>query len=174
MSSAKLFARALPLLSAAALVGCTDAASPNDVKSEVIGNPAPAFSLQSVNGQGSVALSSLEGQVVIVDFWGTFCGPCKESFPKLQQIYTKYKASGLTVVGVSEDDEKDGIAAFGSSYGAKFPLVWDETKSVAGKWNPGSMPATFIVDRKGVVRFIHRGYRQGEEVDMEREVKSLL
>ena len=158
----------------ASIAGCTDAVSPNDVKSEVVGNPAPGFSLEQVNGKGSVALASLEGQVVIVDFWGTFCEPCKKSFPKLQDIYSRYKASGLTIVGVSEDDDKDGISAFGSSYGAKFPLVWDASKSVAGKWNPGSMPATFIIDRKGVVRFVHRGYREGEEVAIEQQVKSLL
>lgn len=170
--------RALPalfvLLGTTSAAGCTDAAAPNAVDSKIVGNPAPAFSLAAVNTKGSVSMSSLEGQVVIVDFWGTFCEPCKKSFPKLQDLYAKYKGGGLTIVGISEDDEKDGITAFAGSYGAKFPLVWDETKSVAGKWNPGSMPATFIVDRKGVVRFLHRGYREGEEVEIEQQVKSLL
>jgi cytochrome c biogenesis protein CcmG, thiol:disulfide interchange protein DsbE len=171
--------RALPLFAILAgaslsLTACTDVAAPNAVDSKVVGNPAPGFTLTSVNTKGSVSMSSLEGQVVIVDFWGTFCEPCKKSFPKLQDLYAKYKSSGLTVVGISEDDEKDGISAFGGSYGAKFPLVWDESKSVAGKWNPGSMPATFIVDRKGVVRFFHRGYREGEELEIEQQVKSLL
>jgi peroxiredoxin len=168
--------RALPLLVLAALAtsSCTDAAAPNAVDTKVIGNPAPTFTLDAVNTKGSVSMSSLEGQVVIVDFWGTFCEPCKKSFPKLQSIYAKYKSSGLTVVGISEDDEKDGINAFAGSYGAKFPLVWDESKSVAGKWNPGSMPATFIVDRKGIVRFFHHGYREGEEIEIEQQVKSLL
>ena len=136
--------------------------------------PAPAFSLEAVNTKGTVSMSSLQGQVVIVDFWGTFCEPCKKSFPKLQDLYAKYKSSGLTVVGISEDDEKDGITAFASSYGAKFPLLWDASKSAAGKWNPGSMPATFIVDRKGVVRFLHHGYHEHEEDEMEQQVKSLL
>jgi peroxiredoxin len=159
---------------AISLAACTDASTPNEVDNKIVGNPAPAFALTSVNTKGSVSMSSLEGQVVIVDFWGTYCEPCKKSFPKLQDLYAKYKGSGLTVVGISEDDDKEGIAAFGSSYGAKFPLVWDESKSVAGKWNPGSMPATFIVDRKGVVRFFHRGYREGEETEIEQQVKTLL
>jgi peroxiredoxin len=166
--------RALTPLLVLLATACTDAATPNAVDSKVVGNPAPEFTLTSVNAKGSVSMSSLAGQVVIVDFWGTFCDPCKKSFPKLQELYAKYKGNGLTVVGISEDDEKDGIAAFGGSYGAKFPLVWDETKSVAGKWNPGSMPATFIVDRKGVVRFFHHGYREGDEVEIEQQVKSLL
>ncbi len=162
------------LLAACAVAACTDAAAPNAVDAKVVGNPAPAFTLSAINTKGSVSMSSLEGQVVIVDFWGTFCEPCKKSFPKLQELYAKYKSNGLTIVGISEDDDKDGIAAFGGSYGAKFPLVWDETKSVAGKWNPGSMPATFIVDRKGVVRFFHRGFHEGEELEIEQQVKSLL
>ncbi len=161
-------------LLALCLAGCADAATPNAVDTKIVGNPAPAFTLDGVNTKGSVSLASLEGQVVIVDFWGTFCEPCKKSFPKLQALYAKYKSNGLTIVGVSEDDEKDGISAFAGSYGAKFPLVWDQSKSVAGKWNPGSMPATFIVDRKGVVRFFHKGYREGEEVEIEQQVKSLL
>jgi len=161
-------------LAAVSLAACTDATAPNQVDNKIVGNPAPAFALTAVNTKGSVSMSSLEGQVVIVDFWGTYCEPCKKSFPKLQDLYAKYKGSGLTVVGISEDDDKEGIAAFGSSYGAKFPLVWDESKSVAGKWNPGSMPATFIVDRKGVVRFFHRGYREGEETEIEQQVKTLL
>jgi cytochrome c biogenesis protein CcmG/thiol:disulfide interchange protein DsbE len=156
------------------LAACTDATSPNDVDNKIVGNPAPAFTLDSVTVPGSVSMSSLAGQVVIVDFWGTFCEPCKKSFPKLQSLYAKYKSSGLALVGISEDDDKEGIAAFGSSYGAKFPLVWDKGNSVAGRWNPGSMPATFIVDRKGIVRFFHRGYREGEEVEIEQQVKSLL
>jgi cytochrome c biogenesis protein CcmG, thiol:disulfide interchange protein DsbE len=112
--------------------------------------------------------------VVIVDFWATWCEPCKKSFPKLQDLNVKYKTSGLQIIGMSEDDDKGGIKDFGSTYGAEFPLVWDDNKGVAGKWNPGSMPATFIVDRKGVVRYIHKGYHDGEEVEIEKEVKGLL
>jgi cytochrome c biogenesis protein CcmG/thiol:disulfide interchange protein DsbE len=119
-------------------------------------------------------MTGLTGKVVIVDFWATWCEPCKKSFPKLQDLNTKYKASGLVIVGLSEDDDKGGIKDFGSSFGADFPLLWDADKAVAGKWQPGSMPSTFIVDRKGLVRFIHRGYHDGEEVDIEKELKTLL
>ncbi len=151
-----------------------DAASAADASHPLIGNPAPAFALDSQNGKGKISMSGLNGKVVIVDFWATWCEPCKKSFPKLQDLNVKYKASGLTIVGLSEDDEKSGIKEFGSTYGAEFPLLWDGDKAVAGKWNPGSMPATFVVDRKGVVRFIHRGYHDGEEVELEKEVKGLL
>jgi len=140
----------------------------------LVGQPAPDFSFTSVNGQGSVALSKMQGKVIVVDFWATWCEPCKKSFPKLQEMNVKYKASGLEVVGISEDDDKKGIPDFGTTYGAKFPLGWDETKSIAGKWQPKSMPGSFIVDKKGIVRFAHLGFHDGDEVKLESEIKSLL
>jgi peroxiredoxin len=153
---------------------CTDAQSAQAESHPLIGNPAPAFSLDSANGKGKISMSGLSGKVVLVDFWATWCEPCKKSFPHLQDLNTKYKASGLVIVGVSEDDDKGGIPEFGNSFGADFPLVWDTNKGVGAKWEPGSMPATFIIDRKGLVRFLHRGYHDGEEVEIEKEVKSLL
>ncbi len=141
----------------------------------LVGSPGPDFSQATVaNGRGNVSLRSLQGKVAIVDFWATWCGPCKKSFPKLQELNTKYKASGLTIVGISEDDDKAGIPAFAEELGAKFPLAWDADKSIAGKWHPKSMPSTFILDRQGVVRFVHLGYHDGEEAEIEREVKSLM
>jgi len=140
----------------------------------LIGNPAPTFALDSANGKGKVSMSAFSGKVVIVDFWATWCEPCKKSFPKLQAISARYSASGVVVVGFSEDDDKGGISEFANSFGADFPLVWDADKGVAGKWQPGSMPSTFIVDRKGLVRFIHRGYHDGEEAELDREIRSLL
>lgn len=151
-----------------------EALGAQDESHPLIGNPSPSFHLDSVNGMGQVSMAGLSGKVVIVDFWATWCEPCKKSFPKLQSLNAKYKGSGVTVVGLSEDDDKGGIREFANSLGADFPLLWDSDKAVAGKWQPGSMPATFIVDRKGLVRFIHRGYHDGEELEIEKEVKSLL
>ncbi len=109
-----------------------------------------------------------------MDFWATWCEPCKKSFPKLQDLYVKFKTSGMDLIAVSEDDENSGLTDFGTTYGAKFPLVWDNGKAIAGKWQPKSMPSTFIVDKKGIVRFVHLGYHDGEEAEIEKEVKSLL
>ena len=140
----------------------------------LIGSPGPAFLLDSSNGKGKVALAPLKGKVVVIDFWATWCGPCKESFPKLQELYTKYQSSGVEVLGISEDDENTGIAEFGTAHSAKFPLAWDKDKSIAGQWNPKTMPTTFIVDRNGIVRFAHVGYHPKEELEMEKEIKTLL
>jgi peroxiredoxin len=172
--------------SLATLAGCggadeegTAAATPASpsAKGGLVGNPAPDFAVKAVSGsKGTVSLKSLRGKVVLVDFWGTFCEPCKKSFPKLQDLNTKYGASGLQIVGISEDesDDKDKIPGFADTYGAKFALGWDEDKSIAKAYKPETMPSSFIIDKKGVIRFAHVGYHDGEEVEVEKEIQQLL
>jgi cytochrome c biogenesis protein CcmG/thiol:disulfide interchange protein DsbE len=163
-------------------LGCAEtggagADSPAGTGGGLIGNPAPDFSVaKAVGSKGSISLSDLAGNVVVIDFWGTYCEPCKKSFPKLQDLSAKYGGSGLRVVAISEDEaeDKDKIAGFAQTYGAKFSIGWDEDKSVARHYKPETMPTSFIVDRKGIVRFSHVGYHDGEEVSIERELKELL
>jgi cytochrome c biogenesis protein CcmG/thiol:disulfide interchange protein DsbE len=166
-----------------ALVACGGAASdttgsslpgPGDAAHPLLGKQGPDFAMKNVTGNTTVSLHALSGKVAVVDFWATWCEPCKKSFPKLEAIHAKYKAEGLEIVGVSEDDENTGIPAFASDLGARFPLVWDDNKAIASKWQPKSMPSTFILDRSGRVRFVHFGYHDDEEATIEREIKSLL
>lgn len=178
------------LASAAFVVACDGgkggkgADSPADVKGDngessggdhpLVGKPAPDFTLESVNGQGTISMKSMEGKVVLVDFWATWCEPCKKSFPKYEELNVKYKDSGLQIVAISEDDDKDGVPEFGSEHGAKFPIGWDEGKEIAEKWQPKSMPQAFIVDKKGVVRHAHLGYHDGDEDKLDGQIKKLL
>ena len=147
-------------------------------KGGLLGNPAPDFHLKALAGAqaGNVSLKALRGKVVLVDFWGTFCEPCKKSFPKLQDLNTKYGASGLQIVGISEDEaeDRDKIPGFASTYGARFTLGWDEDKSIARAYRPETMPSSFLIDKKGVIRFAHVGYHDGEEVEVEKEIQQLL
>lgn len=150
------------------------ASSPGGAAHPLLGSSGPDFTQKTVKDGKAVSFHDLRGKVTIVDFWATWCGPCKQSFPKLQELSTKYRANGLEIVGISEDDEPQGIPPFADSLGAKFSLAWDEGKAIASKWHPKSMPTTFIVDRKGVVRFVHFGYHDGEELEIEKEIKELL
>ncbi len=168
-------------LGSCGLIACGGAASdgegstvPGDAVHPLVGKHGPDFVEKNETGNGTVSLHALSGKVAIVDFWATWCDPCKKSFPKLEALNAKYEAEGLQIVGVSEDDEKTGIRAFASDLGAKFPLVWDEDKSIASKWQPKSMPTTFVLDRSGMIRFVHLGYHDDEEALIEREIKSLL
>ena len=139
----------------------------------LVGAPAPAFELRDVSGGGDQSLAAHAGKVVIVDFWATWCQPCKESFPAYQKLVSRL-GGDLVVVGVSQDDDAKGIPAFLSETGAKFPIVWDDSKAVAKSYDPPSMPTAFVVDKSGIVRFVHVGYHAGDEVTLEDEVRSLL
>ncbi len=130
-----------------------------------------AWSFDSLNGAGKCKVTP--GKVVMVDVWATWCEPCKKSFPKLQELYTKYQGK-FEVVALSADDEKDGIAAFAKNYGAKFPVCWDEKKNVIKTFDPKTMPSSYILDKKGNVRFTHTGWKDGEEAEIEKEIKGLL
>jgi peroxiredoxin len=150
------------------------ATSPSAAKHELLNNPAPDFAGDSVNGKGKISLAQWKGKVVLVDFWATWCEPCKKSFPKLEELRVKYASAGVEIAAISEDDEANGVKEFGANHGAKFPLLWDKDKSIANKWHPPNMPSSFIVDKKGVVRFVHLGYHDGEEKEIESELKGLL
>jgi thiol-disulfide isomerase/thioredoxin len=139
-----------------------------------VGDKAPALSVDSLNGQGKAAIAT--GKVTLVDFWATWCEPCKKSFPKYQELYVKYKDSGLQIAAVSVDDEdaKKEIPGFAKNHGAvKFPVGWGG-KTVAEQWKVENMPSAYIVDKNGVVRHIHRGYHDGEEAEIEKELKALF
>ena len=129
-----------------------------------------------VGSEGAISLKDLRGQVVLLDFWGTFCEPCKKSFPKLEELRRKYASRGLRVIGISEDEDedKDKIPAFGETYGAKFALAWDGDKAIAKRYKPETMPSSFLIDKDGVVRFAHVGFHDGEELEVENEIRGLL
>lgn len=170
------------------LAACSDeAASPgpggessaSSTKAEVsckgkpeIGKLSSTFSLSSVNGGQKMGVE--KGKVTIVDFWATWCEPCKKSFPKYQELYVKYKASGLEIVAISVDDEKKDIPDFIKSFGAKFPVGWDDGHKIADCWHPPNMPSAYVIDKTGTIKHIHNGYHDGEEKELEKEIKELL
>ena len=139
----------------------------------LVGVSAPGFELPGPDGKKPVALSAYAGKVVIVDFWATWCEPCRESFPAYQGLVQKF-GGALVVIGVSVDEDPKGIPAFVSQTGVSFPIAWDEGQGVSKSYQPPSMPTSFIVDKSGIVRFVHVAYRSGDEREIEDQVRSLL
>ncbi|MBX3214830.1 MAG: TlpA family protein disulfide reductase [Labilithrix sp.] len=137
-----------------------------------VGKRAPDLSIQSMNGKGEISLEAKQGKVLIIDFWATWCEPCRASFPKLEEL-SKRLGDKAEIIGISVDDEEKGILDFARENGATFNIGWDSDHAIASRWNVKNMPTTFIVDGSGTVRFIHAGYHDGETKEMEKEVASI-
>ena len=137
-----------------------------------VGAKAPVLSIDSMNGGGKMAITP--GKVTLVDFWATWCGPCQSSFPKYQDLYSKYKSRGFEIIAVSGDDDKKEIPAFITKYRAKFPVGWDQGHEIASCWKPATNPTAYLIDKKGVVRHIHAEWHEGDEKKLEEQIKSLL
>jgi peroxiredoxin len=114
----------------------------------VVGAPAPDFSLNDLAGQ-AVKLSSLRGQVVLVNFWATWCGPCRLEMPTLEKYYEAFKGQGFVVLAVDMGDEKADVQAFASDHKLSFSIVLDPDMAVSDAYRVSSLPTTFIVDAQG-------------------------
>jgi peroxiredoxin len=137
------------------------------------GAKMPEIGLKDMAGK-PVNAASLVGKVVVIDFWATWCAPCREELPVLQKLYKKYASQGLVVVGVSVDKEAANITQFLQKMPLSFPIVHDAAHAVTGKYAPPRMPSSFIVDRKGIVRYVHGGYRSDDAAEFEKQIQALL
>jgi cytochrome c biogenesis protein CcmG/thiol:disulfide interchange protein DsbE len=133
----------------------------------------PEIGLKDLSGK-TVDAASLSGKVVIVDFWATWCAPCREELPELQKFHKKYAAQGLVIIGVSVDKEPDNIKSFLQKLQVTFPVVHDVGHQVTGKYAPPKMPSSYIIDRKGIVRYVHGGYRAGDAAEFDKQIQELL
>ncbi|MGD1089831.1 MAG: TlpA disulfide reductase family protein [Verrucomicrobiota bacterium] len=135
-------------------------------------SPAPGWELQDLNGK-TVRLSDFKGKVVILDFWATWCPPCRAEIPGLIELQKKYQAQGLAVVGVSVDQaSSDTVKSFVQQMGINYPVVLADTKVVTAYGGIAGLPTTFIIDRTGRIVKQHLGFTEKEEI--ETEIKSLL
>jgi len=134
---------------------------------------APDFTLRSTDGH-NVRLDELRGQVVLVNFWATWCGPCREEMPRLNALYEKYRSSGFVLLGVNVDDDPATALATATRLAVGFPVLLDTDKKVSRLYALETMPSTLLIDRDGKVRFVHRGYRAGTEADYEQQIRGLL
>lgn len=134
---------------------------------------APDFTLQTAEGR-NLRLQEQRGQVVMVNFWATWCGPCRQEMPHLNRLYGKYQASGFTLLGVNVDDDPRQAVAAAARLGLKFPVLLDADKAVIKRYDIGSMPASVLIDRDGRVRYLHRGYREGMEDAYEQQIRELV
>jgi peroxiredoxin len=134
---------------------------------------APDFTLPRLNG-ANLRLQEQRGQVVMVNFWATWCGPCRVEMPHLSRLYEKYRASGFTVLAVNIDEDPLKAANLATQLGMRFPVLLDTEKKVSRLYDLSTMPSTVLIDREGRVRYVHRGYRDGYEDTYDRQIRELL
>lgn len=135
--------------------------------------PAPEFNLPSRAGK-SVALKDLRGQVVMINFWATWCGPCRQEMPLLEQMHRKYQPMGFTLLGVNVEPDSSGAEGWLKQTPVSFPILFDRENRVSKLYNVSGMPSSVLIDRKGNVRYLHRGYRAGDENTYLNHIRALV
>jgi len=141
--------------------------------SDLAGQTAPDFALKSASGK-NLRLSEHRGDVVMINFWATWCGPCRQEMPLLDDLYNRYQRVGFSLLGVNIDDDSRRAMQMVEELGVGFPVLFDESKKVSKLYQVEAMPVTVLVDREGTVRHVHHGYKPGYEEKYLTEIRSLL
>ena len=138
-----------------------------------INAPAIDFTLKGKDGANH-RLSEEIGNIVIVNFWASWCGPCREELPAFETLYQEYADLGVTVLGVNVDDDSSKAFVLLKDIDVSFPVLYDPDGTVSELYDVSAMPTTVMVDRNGNTRLIHKGYKSGDEKHYEKAIKSLL
>jgi thiol-disulfide isomerase/thioredoxin len=140
---------------------------------DLLSAPAPDFALRSM-GDDNVRLSEHLGQVVLINFWATWCGPCRQEMPLLETLHAKYQRAGLVLLGINIDEDRGDAVEMAQTLQVSYPILFDERKVVSRDYQVGTMPLTVLIDREGVVRYVSEGYKPGYEKRYTEKLRELL
>jgi peroxiredoxin len=162
---AKRIKRTLILVTALLIAGRLSAAA--------LSGPAPDFTLKS-NGGDNIKLSELRGQVVMINFWASWCGPCRQEMPLLDQLYQRYQPMGFTLLGVNVEEDSSAANKVLKEIPVTFPILYDTRNKVSENYQVKAMPSTVLIDRDGKMRFLHKGYKPGYEQEYQQQIRELI
>ncbi len=134
---------------------------------------ASDFTLPSNLGK-NIRLNDLRGQVVMLNFWASWCGPCRQEMPLLDALYARYNPAGFTLLGINVEPDPKSAEKLLKDIPVSFPILYDTTSKVSKAYGVDAMPTTVLVDCDGQARYIHRGYKSGDEKQYKKLVKQLL
>ncbi len=137
-------------------------------------DPVPAPSLILPGDHGKVDLATLKGRVVYLDFWASWCGPCRKSFPWMSDLQARYASQGLSVVAVNLDEDHAQVAKFLAAYPPGFTVAYDPKGTSAERYDVQGMPSSYLIDRSGRILAHHIGFREQDAAAREAEVRKLL
>ena len=141
--------------------------------SNMEGQPAPDFALKSATGE-NLRLSEYRGDIVMINFWATWCGPCRQEMPLLDELYGRYQRVGFRLLGVNIDDDAGRAMQMVDELGVGFPVLFDSRKEVSKLYDVEAMPVTLLLDREGTIRHVHHGYKPGYEQIYLDQIRALL
>lgn len=160
----------LALAGAALLAFCSTAvpATPSLVRTA-----APDFALRSLQDK-NIRLSEYLGEVVLINFWSTWCGPCRQQMPELDALYGKYQRAGLILLGINIDANRSDAVEMAQTLKVTYPILFDVRKDVSRSYQVASLPYTVLIDREGVVRYVAEGYKAGDVTRYTEQLRELL
>ena len=163
----------MPKLMKQVIAGIALAACSALALADAVSGLAPDFTLKSKRGE-NLRLEDFRGQVVMLNFWASWCGPCRQEMPIMDEIHAKYKDLGFTVLAVNVDEQSAEADRFLQTVPVNFPVLYDSQSKVSELYGVDSMPYTVMIDRDGTRRFMHRGYQPGFEESYVQQVKQLV
>ncbi|HEY5604210.1 MAG TPA: TlpA disulfide reductase family protein [Gammaproteobacteria bacterium] len=135
--------------------------------------PAPNLTLKTLNNQ-DLKISELKGDVVYVDFWATWCPPCRQSFPWMEEMHQRYSNLGFKIVAISLDTKRDVIDQFLKTMTTNFTIAHDPGGESATAFQVKGMPSSYLIDRKGNVHLTHMGFNDRDKAKLESQIKDLI
>jgi thiol-disulfide isomerase/thioredoxin len=110
----------------------------------------------------------------MINFWATWCGPCRKEMPLLDALYKRYSKLGFTLVGVNVEEDSSGAGSYLEETPVSFPILFDAKNQVSELYDVNAMPTTVLVDRQGNMRFLHKGYKPGDEDEYQNWIRALI
>lgn len=132
-------------------------------------SPSPSFA-----NPKNLDLSQYEGKVIYVDFWASWCGPCRKSFPWMNQLQSQYKDEEVVILAINVDSDPAEAQKFLQQNPAHFKVLYDPKGEIAEQFQVEAMPSTYLFNRDGVVKYLHRGFRKGDEEKLQSYINQLL
>ena len=139
-----------------------------------VGGAAPDCALSAIGGAQNYSLKQFRGKVLYVDFWSSWCGPCAQSFTFLNELDRDLKSQGLQVIGINLDEAGEDAKSFLEQHPASFHIVTDAAQQCAKDFGVKAMPSSYLVDRKGIIRYVHLGFRPDEAKEFRGLAEQLL
>lgn len=139
-----------------------------------VGDEAPAFKLPRLETQGDIQLKFYRGKVVYVDFWASWCGPCRLSLPELNTLRKKYRKQGFEVIAINLDEEKEDAMEFLKEFPVAYPTARDVDGITPEKYGLQGMPTAYLIDRKGKVSLVHEGFKKTDSAELSAKIATLL